>query len=321
MDEKKSKLYNLYNDIFDTQINKYLLLSKKNKKIPQESLLFLESSRNSISNCLSLIKNDEYIDSLCLLRSSFESIMFSIAIHFDKEIYEMYKCYDKNIYIETLNKKYKKIKQENPKFAIPDLNKKKKEFLSPKRMRKIVADKYKYLFDELFADCKDEKEVLEELNDFYKYLCDFTHPSIVKTYVYKIQKDEKNLNNIRAIFMLNINFCKVLLLLTLNYFSIRDNISDIYDLYAIVFLLNINLVDNIDNLKLLLKRYDEYLYLNITRKYFSKNKRKIKEMQAEIRELNKDKRLDEKIGSIMNNIIIKYDATEIVEKYFYTHSL
>ena len=72
----------MYNKIYDNQIDKYLVLSKNNKKIPQESFIFLESAKNSIDNCLSLIENDEYIDSLCLLRSSFEAIMFSIAIYF-----------------------------------------------------------------------------------------------------------------------------------------------------------------------------------------------------------------------------------------------
>ena len=82
MYENKLKLYKVYNGIYDNQIDKYLELSKNNKKIPQESFIFLESAKNSINNCLSLIENDEYIDSLCLLRSSFEAIMFSIAIYF-----------------------------------------------------------------------------------------------------------------------------------------------------------------------------------------------------------------------------------------------
>lgn len=68
----------------------------------------------------------------------------------------------------------------------------------------------------------------------------------------------------------------MLLLLTLNYFSNNDDMSDIYDLYAIVFLLDVNLIDNIDNLKKILRKYDKYLYLNITRKFFNNNKNKIK---------------------------------------------
>lgn len=261
-------------------------------------------------------RKNEYIDSLCLLRSSFEAIMFSIAIYFDEKTYDMYKHYDKNIYVKVLKEKYKKIQRKNPKFKIPDLEKERKEFLKPYNIRKIVADNYKSLFSELFIDCKDEKEVLDELNNFYKYLCDFTHPSIVKTYVYKIQNDEENLNNIRTVFRLNINCCKMLLLLTLNYFSNNDNMSDIYDLYAIVFLLDINLIDNVDNLKSLLKKYDEYLYLDITRKYFNNNKNKIKEMQSEIKALNETENLNEKLVGVMKDIIIKFDALNLFKEYF-----
>lgn len=45
MHENKLKLYNVYNKIYDNQIDKYLLLSKNNKKIPQESFIFLGSAK------------------------------------------------------------------------------------------------------------------------------------------------------------------------------------------------------------------------------------------------------------------------------------
>ena len=310
------KLYNIYSTIFDNQINNYLVLSKKNMEISKETFLFLESAKNSINNCLSLIENDEYIDSLCLLRSSFETIMFSIAIYFDKKTYDMYKHYDGNIYVNRLKEKYKIIQQKNSKIKKPDFEKERKEFLKPYNIRKIVANNYKNFFSELFIDCKDEKEVLDELNKFYRYLCDFTHPSIVKTYVYKIQNDNEDLNNIRAIFRLNINYCKMMLLLTLNYFSNNDDMSDIYDLYAIVFVLDINLIDNIDNLKCLLNKYDEYLYLDITRRYFNNNKNKIKEMQSEIKELNETDNFNEKIVGVMKDIIDKFGALKLFNEYF-----
>lgn len=314
--ENKLKLYNIYSTIFDNQINNYLALSKKNIEIPQETFIFLESAKNSINNCLSLIESDEYIDSLCLLRSSFETIMFTIAIYFDKKTYDMYKHYNENIYVYRLKEKYKKIQQKNSKFKKPDFEKERKEFLKPYNIRKIVANNYKNFFSELFIDCKDEKEVLDELNKFYRYLCDFTHPSIIKTYVYKIQNDNEDLNNIRAIFRLNINYCKMMLLLTLNYFSNNDDMSDVYDLYVIVFVLDINLIDNIDNLKYLLNKYDEYLYLDITRRYFTNNKNKIKEMQSEIKELNETNNFNEKIVGVMKDIIDKFGALNLFNEYF-----
>lgn len=316
MYENKLKLYNVYNKIYDNQINKYLELSKNNEKIPRESSIFLESAKNSIDNCLSLIESDEYIDSLCLLRSSFEAIMFSIAIYFDKKTYDMYKHHDKNTHVKILKEKYKKMHRRNPKFNKPNLEKERKEFLKPYNIRKIVANNYKKMFNELFIDCKDEKEVLNELNDFYRYLCDFTHPSMVKIYVYKIQNDKDNLNNIRTVFRLNINYCKMLLILTLNYFSINDNMRDIYVLYAIVFLLDVNLIDNINNIKSLLKKYDEYLYLDIIGKYFNNNKNKINEIQLEIKKLNETEDLNENLFGVMKDVITKFDASQLFKEYF-----
>ena len=125
------------------------------------------------------------------------------------------------------------------------------------------------------------------------------------------ENDEQNLNNIRTLFRLNINYCKMLLILTLNFFSKKDDMTDIYDLYAIVFLLDINLVDSIDNLKSLLNKYDEYLYLNITRKYFNNNKNesKFREIKSQIKELNDEENLNEKIVGIMKEILTKFSVS------------
>lgn len=83
--ENKLKVSNLFNEIFNNQIVKYLELARELNNVPRESIIFLESANNSIKNSIELIKNDEYVDSLCLLRSSFEAIMFSLAIFFDKK--------------------------------------------------------------------------------------------------------------------------------------------------------------------------------------------------------------------------------------------
>ena len=45
MHKNKLKLYNLYNEIYDNQINRYLELSQKNIQTPQESFIFLKSAK------------------------------------------------------------------------------------------------------------------------------------------------------------------------------------------------------------------------------------------------------------------------------------
>ena len=314
--DNKIKISIFFNEIFNNQILKYLDLAKNVNNVPKESIIFLESANNSIKNSINLINNDEYVDSLCLLRSSFEAIMFSLAIFFDSKTYDVYKHYNSNFYRKALMEKYKKMQKKDPNFKIPDIDKKKKDLLKPEIMRNIVAMHYKEIYTELFNECKDIEEVKNELGEFYKYLCDFTHPSIVKTYTFKLQNDSKNLNSIRAVFKLNINYCKILLLLALNFFTSNEDMSDIYDLYAILFMTDLNLVTDVDNLKKLLKKYDEYLYLNITRKYFKRNDKKIKEIQKEIKEINETENLNEKLVGVMKDIVIKFDAVELCKQYF-----
>ena len=242
--------------------------------------------------------------------------MFSLAIFFDSNTYDVYKHYNSNFYRKALTEKYKKQQKRDPNFKIPDMNRKNRDLLKPEIMRNIVANHYKEIYAELFNECKDAEEVKSELGEFYKYLCNFTHPSIVKTYTFKIQNDSENLNSIRAVFKLNINYCKILLLLALNFFTSNGDMSDIYDLYAILFMTDLNLVTDVDNLKKLLKKYDEYLYLNITRKYFKRNDKKIKEIQKEIKEINETENLNEKLVGVMKDIVIKFDAVELCKQYF-----
>lgn len=315
-DVNKIKISSFFNKIFNNQILKYLDLAKNANNVPKESIIFLESANNSIKNSINLINNNEYVDSLCLLRSSFEAIMFSLAIFFDSNTYDVYKHYNSNFYRKALTEKYKKQQKRDPNFKIPDMDRKNRDLLKPKIMRNIVANHYKEIYAELFNECKDAEEVKSELGEFYKYLCNFTHPSIVKTYTFKIQNDSENLNSIRAVFKLNINYCKILLLLALNFFTSNEDMNDIYDLYAILFMTDLNLVTDVDNLKKLLKKYDEYLYLNITRNYFKRNDKKIKKIQKEIKEINETENLNEKLVGVMKDIVIKFDAVELCKQYF-----
>ena len=110
----------------------------------------------------------------------------------------------------------------------------------------------------------------------------------------------------------------MLLLLTLNYISGRDITEDEYDLYAIICLLDISLVDNYDNVNSLLKKYKDYLYLSTTRKYLNRNNNKklINELKSEIKKVDNVNKFNENLREYIDSIILKFDSLDIYNKYF-----
>lgn len=110
----------------------------------------------------------------------------------------------------------------------------------------------------------------------------------------------------------------MLLLLTLNYISGRDITEEEYDLYAIICLLDISLVDNYDSVNSLLKKYKDYLYLSTTRKYLNRNNNKklINELKSEIKKVDNVDKFNENLREYIDSIILKFDSLDIYNKYF-----
>lgn len=308
------KLYKVFSDICDRKICYYIKNGESKHEI-KESLLFLKSANNSLENSIKLLEKDDYINSLCLLRVAFEAIMISMAIALNNDVYDMYKHYNKNNYAKFLYAKHKNMKKKDPNHQIPNLEKSLKDFLSPYKIRKIVSQNYEKIYKEFFLNCENEKEVLEELNEFYRYLCDFTHPSIIKAYVYKLQGDRKNSQNIKLLLKQNFIYCKFLLILSLNYLYGNDESINLYKMYEVLFILNICLIHKDEKIKILLKKYDDYLYLNLNKNILTNSKR-IKEIKDNIKELNQITDMNERITNIIVDLIIKFEALDIFKKYF-----
>jgi len=312
------KLYCLYDEIFDNElINKLTILEGlENKMVPSESIIFLNNALSSINNSTKLLDDNNFVDSLCLLRSAYELIIFSLAIHFDKQTYEVYKIYNQDLYNEyrkALNKKYEEEKRKNPRFKAAKIEDKRFKQLAPSKMREIVSQNYKLIFNTLFDNCKTCDDVKKELGEFYSYLCDYTHPSICKTYVYKIQNDIENLSNIKYIFKINIYYCKLLLLLCVNYYVGNKDNDVIFDLYGIIFLLSCSLVDDVKKLKRTLNKYSEYLYLNINKNYFKTYKKELDEIKKEISNINENNAIN--FGDKLMEIILTFNAQDLCYKY------
>lgn len=312
------KLYNLYDSILEDQIQKYkiLVLNDSKNNIHKECKIFLELACNSLQNSLNLLENNDFVDALALLRCSYESILFSIGLYFDEKLYMVYKHHDNNIYQQALKEKYRKLREKNPKFKEPKKKDKNQNYLKPKNIRKIVSNNYKIVFRTFFNYCKNSKDVYEELSKFYQYLCDFTHPTTCKIYVYKIQNEKECLRNINIIFKVNIYYCKILLLLSMNFFSKQDNIDKFIDLYGINILLLIAQVDDVSNLKQILKKYEEYLYIDIIKSYLKPNQAKINELQKEIKQINCNNNSGKFFGEMMLDIIKEFGAESRFNEYF-----
>lgn len=311
IEEKILKLRGALNEVLNNQITKYLSFARQNKNIPPESIIFLEYASSAINNSIVLVNNNDYVDSMSLLRCAFEAILHSLAIHFDDSTYTAYKCYDKDTYSKVLETKYANEKRKNPKFVPPKINKK---IFNPGNIREIVSMHYNEVYKELFSDCSNYAEVNKRLTEFYRYLCKFTHPSILKTWIFKIQNDESNLESVRSIFKLNINFCILLLTLTLNFFSLNDDMDDIYSLYG--FLSIIEVPADVQKLKEVFKKYNEYLYMDITRNYMANNKQKLQEIKDEIDEISRmNNSSDNILGKKLERVIVNLDAIDIVNKY------
>lgn len=306
--ELKQRLYNTYIEIFENEIEKLFkqLSVIDNEAIPKESKILLESSRTSIINSYKLLEKDDFIDALSLLRCAFESIMFSLVIKIDSKIYMRYKSYNDKAFIEYLKKNGTIIKNK----------KDYKDIASPNNIRIVISKNHGIIF-KLFISEGDSKSAKVELDNFYHYLCDFTHPSIVKTYVYKIQNDVNNLDSIKYIFKLNIMYCEMLLIHSIMFFlDDYKSIEDYYDLYFIIILLSANMVGNVKNIKEVLKKYEEYLYLDITKKYLNKNKDKTKEIEKEIDKIKNNDDASKMLAGIMENVIKRFNAYDIWNKYW-----
>lgn len=309
------KLYELFDEILEKHVLEYkdLMNNLSDKEIPKESIIFLDSAYSSIMNSVNLLNENNFVDSLCLLRSVFEAIMFSLAIYFDEETYEVYKNFNSDNYRKYLELKYKKIKQKNPKFRPPVDTNKRTDYLKPQRIRSIVVKNYELVF----GDFSNEIENIEtELNDFYQYLCNFTHPSISKTYFYKMQNDEECLNNIKTIFKLNIYYCKMLLLLSMNFFTTKNDKETFLEFYGILFLLSLSQIDDIKNFKNVLKKYEEYLYIDLTRMYFNSKKDKLRKLEKEFKEIISEEGTGEILTRVFLGVIKKLKSEDLVNKYF-----
>lgn len=305
--EKIKKLYLVYDEVQTKVIEEHINNLKNTNTNSSETMMFIESAYKSIDETMRLIDNNDFIDGLSVLRCAFETILFAIAMNLDEEIKKAYQNYNYKLY-RILQKKNKK--QNNHSKSKENLTR----LTEPRNIRKVVSINHEKVFGKLFIDSSAD-EVEKELRSFYNYLCDITHPSIIKTFLYNIQKDDGDLTDVKSILKININFCKILLLLNLTYLTSQNKNETIYDLYIILIFLNLCTVSNAEKVAKTLKKYDDFLYMENNSKIFEQRKKEINELEKDFKSID-EKKIENILPKKMENILIEFDCMDIFEKYF-----
>lgn len=299
------ELYEICNELFTEKLEEKMKKMSEKKVMPEESILFMELARSSIKNSEELLSKNQYIDSLCTLRCAYEALLFGIAINIDEEIFNAYKYYNRNLIYEAL-------KNNNKNRDKKEIKQKSKEILQPYNIRNKIIANYEKIFKDFFEN-DDKEKIKKEFDEFYHYLSDFTHPSIIKIYNYKIQEEEKTV--LKKLYLNNINYCKILLIIGINYFINEDN-EDVIKIYLIMFLFNVASIDytDINDLKKTIRKYDKYLYLNNTQRIFNTKKIEVKTVITSLNNIITNKETEKGLTDIITEILSTYKNKKKLKK-------
>lgn len=298
------EIFELLSDSFYKKIEHLIIKAPNNDEKLKEVLIFFESAFSSIIVARDLHERSDFINSFSLLRSSFESMICGLAIYSDKETYEHFKYVNFSSYKIALEKKYEREKKKNPKYSVPNINKK-SYLMTPEKLRETVSKNHQNLFFELF-DNKDSNEVKSELDKFYWFLCDFVHPTLIKSYLYKIQ-NENEIDNIKHIMRINIFFCSLLLLLGVASILKEKNTNVYFDLYSLLFLFNFYAVNKTDTTKKILDKYKKYLYFELNSDYIKNRTNELSKLKDEFEDLKKTDIDKEQMNIKLKNIFIEFE--------------
>lgn len=168
----------------------------------------------------------------------------------------------------------------------------------------------------MFKYIYENKDVsLKEFKDFYQYLCDYTHPSLSKTCIYMLQDNETDIDEMKNFYLLNIYYCQLLLIYSLLYLNGIDN-EHYMDLCSIMMLLSINSVGDVEKIKNKIKKYSDYLYLDIAKEKFKKNNKELKEFEEELKQFKSIEGSQNMLNSRIIELIKNLDSKNFILKYF-----
>lgn len=313
MDSEKKEIlirvYRLFDEIFISEIEESIqkIDSYGSEKFPDETIILFKNSFQSLLVALEMYNRDDLINSICILRSSLENLLCSLAISVDEETLRQYRYRDWDVYKDVLQKKNDIEKRKNPKYKPIKININDYK-MKPNNIRKTIIDNHSKVLPNFFDEKFDKPE--KDLKEFYSYLSSLVHPSIVKTCTYKMQENITELSNVKILFKVNIYYLAMMLISAYSYIT-GEEVTIQLELISLTTLLSFSLVEEIKDIKKVARKYRDYLYFNVNQHCIEKQKEAIKELEKEIKEFQNDERLNEVIISLFQKIFKFYNISKI----------
>lgn len=242
----------------------------------KETISLLTQAYNTLNNIEKLLNSGSLVDANSLLRSSFEYILVGMMLQFEDKVFNEFT----NLSIDDENARdYTKIQKLINKFKT-HLNE-----ISPG----------------LFKDFNREEKG-KMLEDLYDKLCKFTHSSLFVSTIVEIKNnDDKEV--LKMLNYQNFYFVKILLFCCLKYFT-NDEEHYLYKNNMVCsFLLYYHQVGiKLKNSKLTFEKYNDFLYIEKSEKYFNKIQESSKKIIDDIISL-KDKLNNDEFAEVWTEFL------------------
>lgn len=253
MEEKIDNYINNINQIF---INELYNHSDNFNKAGEKELFndFIETYLRAYK----MLKNNKLMDGLIIARSSFEILMILIGIHINKKCAEEYFRSDRY-------ERYQQRRKENSEAE---------DYMSQNYLRKIVKNR-----------CKN---VENELNEIYKFLSLYAHPTIYRNILRNIEKQKIDISKIYFNAIIAIPVIALLIFNDLNIIK-KDIMLDMINLKQWIEVI-VSKYELTKINKVQLNRIEPFMYKDINQEFYNKNEEQQKKELVKIQnEFNKNK--------------------------------
>lgn len=220
------KINEIIIDKLKEDINKFT--NKVN--LDEDIISLINHIGDELENAYELCLKGNIVSSMILLRSTFENMLFSMNIVYNKELLE----------------EYKKIKNK----------------IQPKKLKNEVIENW----DKYFTEIMESKEQTEiEIKNTYDILSKFIHANCVRTTASMIERDKEKVEIIKYLYMQNITSVILMYMDFINkYLKVENNLIYSIFLYELI-CLGIYIFINKDKVEEL-AQYNDYMYLHINGK-------------------------------------------------------